>query len=269
MFEELLSKQNDHERRIRRQEAKSVGPTLGEFYGQWLGGPGLRGLWYPGVAGETGSMPDRSGSARTLSYVGTQTIKLYNDLVPYWDYPGVGSRHFRNDEAGLEIAGNGEGYIDSELAGLTIGGWFWADALTSDDIVMCKDDVGASRAYLLSGRETNSQARFGVSNNGTAVTEVGGATGSFATGEWRFLVGRFVPSTQVGIFSNGDWVLNTTSIPATIYTAGTAAFTIAARSGGAGNLFDGRFAVGFLAAAAWPDALIDYLWQRSRTIFGV
>lgn len=267
---QIISEQRRQAKELRRQQAKPLGPTLGEFYSQFLGLPGLRGLWYPGAVNSAGGVPDRSGNGLTLSYNGNPTMALASvaDYVPHFIYDGTGDFHNRTDEANFEISGT-EGYIGSGYKGLTAGGWFWIDSFGAGDrgLLSKYNATGNQRAYLLYTNNAAPDARAIVSTDGTATTQVNHGT-ALAIDTWYFIWMRFRPSTSLSISVNNDTVSNTTSIPASIFATGTANFEIGSFNGG-GSLMTGQWGLTFLCAAALPDALMRYQFERSRPLFGV
>jgi len=255
MYEELLAKTADLERRLRRQEAKPTGPTLGEFYAQHLGLMELRGLWTMASVDESAAVYDLSGQGRTLTNNGPAFRAPYNDLIPYCDFTGT-EYLSRPTESGLAITG-----------ALTFGGWYWLDSFGATDLGLSGKytAAGNQRSYLLYTNPTLPEARLIVSSDGTAITQVNSGV-ALSTGAWNFLVGRFTPPTELAIFANGTKTVNTTSIPASIFSS-SAAFILMGFDG-AGHR-DGRASLNFLSAYNQSDALIDYLFQRGRVLFGV
>lgn len=255
------------ENAVDRDRGVAGGPTLGEFYGSYFGLAGLRGLWLPGSADNTGAVYDRSGQGRTLTYNGNPTIGVHNNLVPYYDYDGTGDFHSRADEAGLDILGT-ETYIATALRGLTLGGWFyWSSAVKAGDngLVSKYLSAGNQKSYVLYTNGGDSEARMIVSVDGITGTEVD-STIVLTTGKWYFIWGRFVPSTSLAVSVNNNANINTSTIPASIFNS-TAAFNIAGFGGGSVN--NCRCALAFLCASALSDELLTYLWYRGRVLFGV
>lgn len=253
-------------KRLSKQEARAGGPTLGEFYSQFQGLPGLRGLWYPGSVDNTGALYDQSGQGRTLTYNGNPTLNLHNSLIPYWDYDGAGDWHSRADEAGLDIQGT-ETTIAAALRGLTWGGWFWVDTFANNRGLLTKGDGGtaAGSAYNLYLSTTGIKADI---YNGA--TGYGVSSAALSTGTWIFAVSRFTPSAELALLTNGVKVVNTTSIPASLNNGGASAPLNIANLANSGSLYlDGRCALAFVCAALLPDALLAYLFNRSRPLFGV
>lgn len=265
---QIISTQKDHERRIRRQEAKSLGPTLGEFYGQFLGAPGLRGLWYPGSLDETGAVYDRSGQGRVVAYNGNPTLNLDgNLLLPYMDYDGVGDFHSRPTEAGLSITGTNT-TIAAAYRGLTLGGIVWLDTLAASAGLIGKwNDTGNQRGYLLYFDTGTQNIRLALSTLGTSGTAVSFGGAAPVAGAWYFVLGRFMPSVKYGTYQNGTWAETAVTVPPAIF-ANTAALQIGAFNAGTA-LLDGRWKLKFLAAAAWPDEFVEMVWQRARVLLGV
>lgn len=254
--------------RLGRQESKALGPTLGEFYSQFLGLPGLRGLWYPGSQDQTGAIYDQAAQGRTLTYNGNPTLALYNDLVPYEDYDGTGDYHSRADEAGLDITGT-ETTIASAQRGLTLGGWFWADSFSGGPGLLSKFafTAGNQRAYMLS-MATGGELVLTISSDGTAANQQTVTSSNVVTtGGWFFAVGRFTPSTEMAVWLNGTKTVFTTAVKASLFNS-SAALQLGALDAGT-RLLDGRCALAFLTATVWPDTLIDYLFARSRPLFGI
>lgn len=226
--------------------------------------PGLVGFWpMSSVELSTGDAYDLSGQGRTLLYNGNPVYRLHNDLVPYLDFDGTGDILTRADETDLDILGTETIYANP---GLTIGGWFWSDSIATQMALTGKFlAAGDERSYLL--QFVSGGANFGVSSLGTAATVVTVSSAALATGAWYFVVGRFTPSVELAVFVNGVKVINTFSIPASIFNS-AAGFTI---GGAAGSLLllDGRASLCFLSANALPDSFIDRLFRTTKTAFGV
>lgn len=255
----LLATDGNHGKRLERLE--TLESVVGDYWTPFLGLPALRGMWLAGDATQAGDVLDHSGQARTLTYNGNPAIDLLDNQVPYYALDGTGDFFSRPHEAGLYVSG-AEGYVAGALRGLTVGGWFYANALAGSQGLIGKY-AGVQRAHLLLFSGT--AGRFIVSGTGAANVNVDSAAQSPAT--WHFMVGRFDPSTEIAIFVDGVKVVNTTGIPATLFN-GTAAVEVGSFETGT-NLLTGRWALAFLCAAAHPDELINYLYARTRGFFGV
>jgi hypothetical protein len=203
-----------------------------------------------------------------MTYTGNPTYNIYNNLVPYIDLDGTGDYLARADETDLDILGT-EAINASSVRGLTLGGWFWFDALsggTARGIIGKNVVTGNQRSYVIFITVAD-VFQFAVSVDGTATTTVN-STVTPATGQWYFMVGRFIPSTEISIFVNGTETPNTTSIPASIFNS-TAAFEIGRFLANNANVIDGRATFCFLSMNALPDAWIFSLFEQSRVLFGV
>lgn len=251
-------------KRMGIQEAKTQGPTLGEFASQWMDLLALRGLWLMGVQNNAGLIQDMSGTGNPLVYNGNPVLNVYNELVPYEDYDGTGDFHSVADNANLDITG-GEGQYAAAIKGLTLGGWFWMDAFAANDGLITKGDAAsaAGSAYNLDLSATGVKLDLFSGAAGVSV-----ASAALNTGQWYFVVGRYTPSTEAAIWTNGTKVVNTTSIPATLNNV-AAPLNIANTASGVTRYLDGRCAMAFLCAARLSDNLIDQLFARSRPFFQV
>ncbi len=253
------------DRRIRNLETSDQGILLGNVLASYLALPGLVGFWpMSSVQRSTGNCYDLSGQGRTLTYNGNPAYTYYNGLVPYIDLDGTGDYLSRTDETDLDITGT-ESVFTSGVAGLTMGGWFWMDAIVNGDGLMSKDDSAsvAGSAYTLQCAAGNSITfrAFGVSENNIT-------SAALSTGVWYFLVGRFVPSVSVDLWVNLTKSSNTTSIVASLNNSASP-FNIGNRTSGGASLLDGRVSLCFLCANALGDDLISYLYQTSRVLFDV
>jgi hypothetical protein len=227
--------------------------------------PGLRGFWPMSSFNEAGNAYDLSGQGRTLTYNGNPTYN-YDGLAPYIDLDGTGDYLSRADEAGLDILGT-EAYVAAAAQGLTLGGWFWVDSQDDFDVVVSKWAGAGARSYQLRmGPAANAKTRFIISNDGTASVECGNPpNGTLTYGEWHFIVGRFIPSTEVAQYFDGVFYKNAASIPASVFNS-AAQFVVGGTSGG-GHLMDGRASLVFLCAVSLSDAMIHALYHQTRGLF--
>lgn len=254
------------DRRIRNIEALDNGIFLGNVLASYLALPGLVGFWpMSSVQRSTGNAYDLSGQGRTLTYTGNPTYSYYNGLVPYIDLDGTGDYLTRTDETDLDVLGT-ETIFTSGAAGLTLGGWFWVDTFGSVTRLLSKENNSTQLSYVIySG--ISGGVTFAISNTGSAFAGSVSSSVAITTGQWHFIAGRFIPSTETAIFVNSTETNNTTSIPASIFNS-TSAFSVGSLSGG-GNTLDGRAALCFLCANALGDGLISSLYQQSRVLFNV
>lgn len=251
-----------------RNLALEYSRTIGEVYAEYLSLPGLVGFWpMSSVQRSTGNAYDLSGQGRTLSYNGNPTYNIYNSLIPYIDMDGTGDFLSRADETDLDILGS-ETIYAAAVRGLTIGGWFWSDeapAATIIQLIGKYNDNGVNqRSYILynSGASLN----FTISSDGTAITNIASSI-SYTTGVWRFLVGRYTPSSELAVFANGIRDVNVGVIPASIFNS-TSVFDIGRYQTGPQYL-DGRAALCFLCANTLSDLRLQRLFNVTRPYFGV
>ena len=102
---------------------------------------------------------------------------------------------------------------------------------------------------------------FSVSGTGsTLITATGSVLG---TGVWRFIVGRFTPSTEVALFVDGEKTINTTAVPASIFNS-TQAFEIGRFAANNSTVFNGKTRDIFICAAALSDELIAEVRASSQ-----
>lgn len=241
-------------------------PVAARLIDPFLSLPGLVGFWpMSSIQRSTGNAYDLSGQGRTLTYNGNPTYNIFNGFVPYIDLDGTGDYLSRADETDLDILGTETVYA-STARGLTLGGWFWMDNFTAATQGLIGKNNGATnnRSYLLLASNTP-LFRFQVSVDGVATVAVDSATPS--AGGWYFLTGRFLPSTELALWTNGVKTANTTSIPASIFN-GNAALEIG--NANAGTLpMDGRAALCFLSANAIPEVKLIEVFNATRRYFGV
>jgi len=251
----LLRQISELERELEDVRTRPYPRSLGSVIGSLMGLPRLRGFWPMGSANQNDDVSDLSGQARTLTKNGTISLPVYNSVVPYADFGGAATDFFsRADESALDITGV-----------LTMGGWFWSDAIATQMGLMGKFlAAGNQRSYWM--QFFGSNLLFSVSVDGTAVVTVTHTT-TLLTGTWYFCIARYTPSTELKVWVNDVAITNTTSIPASIFNS-TATFNIGAFDGGIVPL-NGRSALNFLCASALPDSLLTRLFQESRSFFGV
>lgn len=226
--------------------------------------PGLRGLWPGSVVGASGQMNDLSTNG--LHLTNNSNALFDNDgLAPYTEYDGTADYHSRTDEAAFDIIGN-EAYIANP--GLTLGCWMYPQRNTNAESLISKADgvSFANTSYYLFNRGdvANDPAEFLVSSG--AAGFLVRSTDSVVPDTWQFVVGRYIPSSEIRVWVNGNSTVNTTSIPATLANS-TIAFNIAARN--AGNFYDGRVSLAFLCASAVPNIFINTFYQMTAPLFNI
>jgi hypothetical protein len=224
---------------------------------------GLRGLWTMANVDDSGDILDVSGHNSTLTNASVSLQRASgNDRRHYGVFDGTASSDQLSaaDSAIFDILGT-ESYFGANMRGLTMGGWFRPLDLQSGNIFLsCKWGSSATnRSYSL--YHNSDDAIFGVHDTSDTLFTVT-STGTFAVGAFRFVVGRFDPSTEIAVFVDGAKTTNTTSIPASLKNS-TAGISLGARDDGNNN-FDGQIGICFLAASLLPDAVVTSLYEVSR-----
>lgn len=206
---------------------------------------------------ENGDAYDLSGQGRVLNNNNAITYAS-TSIMTYANLVKASSQFFnRPDEAGLDITGQ-----------LTIGGWFWFNALGAQEGFVGKYNTNGvnQRVYLL--YKTNVEAmRFIVSSNGTATTTVT-STVTGVNNNWYFMVGRYTPSTELAVWVNGTKTTNLVAIPASLSNQASS-FWVGQDGSAGGSYLGGRAALVFLCATALEDCFINALFWHSAPWFGV
>lgn len=279
VLQHVLQKQNKLAERLERME-RLERPGNDVRAMAWSIGmlqlfPGLVGLWPGNVLGSgvTGNLyyADLSGHGLDLTRnAGTFIIAdtAQSGLFSYYWFNGTSGYANHTDANILDIVGTESG-IWSDQRGLTIGGWFKFDVATpaAEENLMGKyNPSGNQRSYLLK-RTTAGRIQMQASTDG-ATQFNSGSNAVMATDTWYFVVGKYVPSTSIATYINGQLdSQQTSSIPASLFNS-TAQFSMGANSNGPSNYFDGQASLCFLCAAAVPDAMIQSFYQYSRALFG-
>lgn len=168
--------------------------------------PGLAGYYPMGMTNSTGGAVNHTGGDNPLTQVGT---------VPA-AFDGNAYRHLGNGINYLSSTGaygltGTETWITASLRGLTLGAWFMIDTSPSGDSgLMSRDAPTTERGYALTWTLAD-KANFRMSGNGASVFAATSPPNALAV--WHFIVGRFIPSTEVAVFIDGDKSTNTSAIP--------------------------------------------------------
>lgn len=225
--------------------------------------PALRGFWPMSPVAAGGSAVDLSGHGKKLGYNGAPVYNLYNDVVPYVGFDGVFDYLSHVDDALYDISGT-ETYIDTSIRGLTLGGWFWFNSSGHQHFIGKWDPAGNQRGYKIQRNPVTDAIQFSTSNNGLAVYNVVSPV-VVPLNAWQFIVGRFIPGSNISIF------VNTTRTGATgpVSLFNTSVEFAIGRSGVLEEYLDGRASLCFLCAAALPDFILNDLFSISKPLFGV
>jgi hypothetical protein len=176
-------------------------------------------------------------------------------------YDGDAFRHLGNGVnyfyGSLDFGFTGlETYITASLRGFTIGGWFMFDATPAASGGMIgQDQIAPQRGYSLRYSSGGSVV-FGMSGTGGA--QFFATSQALALGAWHFCVGRFIPSTEVAVFANGDKTANTTAIPSSCFVS-AGRFEIGRQVQTDANILHGKVRDAFMCRAALSDELIEQI----------
>lgn len=212
--------------------------------------PGLLAYWTGGTRGAAAALSDHSGSVLPLSQ--NNTVPTAYDGNSYV-HLGNGINYLKSVSSVFGVTG-AETFIDASIRGITFGGWFMVDSLPASAAgLVSKDGVAPQRGYSV---QVTSGGVFTAlfSGNGAAVITANSA--SYPISAWRFIVARFIPSTEVAVFVDGDKSTNTTAVPVAQFVS-TQQFEV-----GRSGALDARIAHAkardvFICAAALSDALIE------------
>lgn len=216
--------------------------------------PELRGFWPMSSFDNNGAAYDLSGQGRTLTNINGAARGVFGGLIPYVAFNGTTQYLSRADEAGLQIAG-----------ALTFGGWFLTTSTARQLLISKSDGSTPGTNYWL---EVNNGVVSHYISTGAAFTIVSSAAGAMPVSSWVFCVGRFTPSAEGAVFTNGVKVTTGAGIPASLPNSAQP-LNIGSYGAGSGIFLAGNAALGFLCAAALSDALIGAAFQATRSLFGV
>lgn len=243
------------ENRIRDLAAVETPVTFGDLVGTVSGFEGLRGFWPFSVTDENGFVSDESGQIRTLVNNNAASFSVLNNFIRYAVLNGTNQSFSRLTEPGLEISST-----------LTIGGWFYADGVSSRQALISKfNTTGNKRSYLLEITAAGVLQAI-LSANGTAESSYAHGT-TLTAAKWFFAALSFTPSSDVTIYLNNVLTSSAASVPASLAVT-DAAFGVGGRADNV-NYLAGRAAMVFAAASAVPESLLKRFYNLSRIFFGV
>jgi hypothetical protein len=224
--------------------------------------PATIGVWsMASVQRSTGNVYDSSGQGRTLSYHGNLTFDWRDNGTPYINLDGTGDYFSRSSETDLNIVGT-ESVVVIAKRGLTLIGWFYVGS-TDNATLMGKANDTDGPYFLYS--QAGTAPLFRVRNSGdTTNYSVAGAS---TVGAWHFVAGVYVPGDRLALRVNDTTTENTTSIPASILSAGDN-FAIGG-DGAGGTLFTGYVGLCSLHFCAMDDEMVERVYQGEKALYGV
>ena len=234
-----------------------------------LGMPGIIAVWPMSVVRRDAASErarDIAGGGYHLTDNNTPLFG-YDNLIPYVEFNGTTQYLSRADfgiAAWADVTGL-EAHIVPAQRGLTLGGWFYSDALAGTQTLISKHDGAtvAGSSYVLQIEAAGTiTGRTYLTPNTASVT----STNSIAALGWFCAILRFDPSATVEVDLNGT---NTSAGHALASINDTAAeFNIGAVAG-ATNYLNGKGSLCFLAQMYYSDAMVSNWFQQTRAMFGV
>lgn len=149
---------------------------------------------------------------------------------------------------------------------LTCGCWVYFDAESTGvatGILGKWYAVGNEYSYVLY-KTSDNILTFAVSTDGVNIVSVNDSGENYAESQWFYVVGRFTPSTELALFVNGSWYINTTDIPATIFNS-SEDFEIGRYN--RSNYLDGRVSQAFVSAYSIPDRFICSMFSHAKALY--
>lgn len=213
--------------------------------------PALQAYFPMSITDELGKARDHAGGV-DLFMVGTVTVGYDGNSFRQL---GGGTNFLQVFSTVYDLSGT-ESFVDPAIRGITVGGWFEVDVLPSlFSGIISKDGASPQRGYALQFSPTGDVA-FTVSGNGTTTSDVT-LTGP-PINQWRFVVGRYIPSVEVAVIVDGVKVTNSTSIPSSCW-ASTQAFEIGRFFNDNNRVLDAKCRDVFICRSALSDELIEQL----------
>jgi hypothetical protein len=238
-----------------------------------LGTPGLRAAWPMSVVGlvqpECTDISGHGYDLATPAAIGDVVFGYgpvgMTPMAYFWGLPNC--YLFRADAGATDWADIGtifgEFQIINTQRGLSLGGWFWWQALPgAAQWMMAKDDAGANRQYNLSIQAANT-IRFQVFPGPISVV----STATINVG-WNHIVGVYDRTSQdLHVVLNGRATTNAGAAPAALNDS-AAPFTIGA-SGAGTQRFTGYASDCFLSACSLSLGFVKAACHYTKAAYGV
>lgn len=213
--------------------------------------------WWPGGPTNQGNAAMRDmASAQEAAQIGTCPLGF--DGHPY-RVTGNGTNYFNNVSIG-GFTGT-ETWVDATIRGFTVGMWVYLETTPTPNPegLISKDASSPNRGYVLFV-DTADMPGFQVSSTGAAVFSA--VSPQALDARWSFVVGRFIPSTEVAIFVDGVKTTNTTAIPAT-QNVSPQNFEIGRFFNGNDRIIHARMRDVFICAAVLSDETVAQIRETS------
>ena len=218
--------------------------------GLFAGIPGIHGAWNFVDRNLSAQAIDLSNQGMDLSNTANPAVSINTYLAAIATFNGTTQYFGRTLNTDFAFTST-----------ITMGIWVFPASIAATNFF---GKTGASGQFGYGLQFDGTTGRFYVSSNGTAVTSVI-STVPLATSKNWCIVGRYIPSTEMAIWINGVKVVNTTSIPASVFN-NTAVFQVGAASGNA-QFYNGVASYPWISSEAVPDRMIDLYFQALRPMF--
>jgi len=211
--------------------------------------PGLMAYWPMGIRLSSGAVAEHAGPGNSL---------LQTGICPT-GYDGNSFAHLGDGTNYLYASGGFgvtglETWVSSSLRGLTVGGWFMIDSQPANQAGLITK-WGAVTQYGY-GMNVNSAGAIIAQISGNGSNFFAASSAAVATGQWAFFVARFIPSTEVAVFVNGNKTTNTTAIPVSANVS-TQNLEVGRSTADDNFIAHAKARDVFICAAALSDALIE------------
>ena len=130
---------------------------------------------------------------------------------------------------------------------------------TTTSGLISRDAVPPNRGYNLTWNSSDIAA-FAMSGTGAATTVATSAISTLAV--WHFIAGRFIPSTEVAIFVDGDKSTNSTAVPASCNVS-TQSFEVGRYLNDGNRIIHAKCRDVFIFQSALTDDLITRIRQNT------
>lgn len=235
---------------------------LGDAYSAFMLLPGLRSFWPTSVHAASGELADLAGGSTYRLFLSGAPV--YNGLgAPYIEFDGTSDYAYLTDTSLHDILGT-ESYIDTDVQGLTLGGWFYHNSLTGAQAYISKYGNAGNISYAIR-KIGGHQIQVSLSSDGSALINTNGPSAAVET--WHFVVGRFTAGVERSIFVDGEKTSEVTAVTSIFNSS--AELRIGENVSSTSRKLNGRASLCFLCATALSDGLIDDLFQITRDLYGV
>lgn len=149
---------------------------------------------------------------------------------------------------------------------ITIGCWVYFDAESTGvatGIISKWYETGIARSYVIY-KDASNVIHFKVSENGLDEYDITDYGTNYAEETWFYIVGRFTVGYEMGLFVNGMWYKQNTSLPAWVFNSDED-FEMGRYN--RDNYLDGRISQAFICAYSVPDVFICSMYYHAKALY--